>query len=68
MSTVSKKLISFVQGGPLLRKHDVINFSQAKPTGLGGRVKGGGPGNNVPGGGVWDIQILQLPDMTAELR
>ena len=67
MPTVSKKLVSFVQGGPLLRKHDVIDFSQAKPTDLGGGVKGGGPGNNVPGGGVRDIQILQLPDMTAEL-
>ena len=68
MPTVSKKFISFVQGGPLLRKHDVIDFSQAEPTGLGGGVKGGGPGNNVPCGGVWDIQILQLPDVTAELR
>ena len=58
MPTVSKKLISFVQGGPLLQKHDVIDFSQAKPTDFGGGVKGGGPGSNVPGDGVWDIQIL----------
>ena len=50
--TVSKKLISFVQGGPLLQKHDVIDFSQAKPTDFGGGVKGGGPGSNVPGDGV----------------
>ena len=57
MPTVSKKLISFVQGGPLLRKHDEINFSQAKPTGLDGRVKGGGPGNNVPVNIMLDICI-----------
>ena len=48
MPTVSKKLISFVQGGPLLQKHDVIDFSQAKPTDFGGGVEGGGPGKGGP--------------------
>ena len=65
MSTISKKLISFIQRGPLLRPHDVVYLCQAETTDLGCGVVGGGPGYNVPGDGVGDIHILQFPDMTA---
>ena len=41
MSTISKKLISFVQCGPLLRPHDVVYLCQAKTTDLGCGVVGG---------------------------
>ena len=55
VSAISKKLVSFVKGGPLLPPHDVVDLCQAEATDLGGGVEGGGPGDNVPGGVVWDI-------------
>ena len=55
VSTIAKKLVSFVQSGPLLRPHNVVYFCQAEATDLGGGIEGGGPSDNVPGGGVWDI-------------
>ena len=58
VSTIAKKLVSFVQSGPLLGPHNVVYFCQAEATDLGGGVEGGGPGNDVPGDGVRDVHIL----------
>ena len=55
VSTIAKKLVSFVQSGPLLGPHNVVYFCQAEATDLGGGIEGGGPSDNVPCGGVWDI-------------
>ena len=55
VSTIAKKLFLVFQSGPLLRPHNVVYFCQAEATDLGGGIEGGGPSDNVPGGGVWDI-------------
>ena len=58
VSAISKKLVSFVKGGPLLPPHDVVDLCQAEATDLGGGVEGGGPGNDVPGDGVRDVHVF----------
>ena len=65
--TVAKKLVSLVQGGPLLWPHNVVNFCQTKSTEFGGGVEGGGPGDDVPGDGVGDIHVLQPPYVATQL-
>ena len=45
----------------------MVDFCQTESANLGGGVVGGGPGNNVPGDVVGDIQILELPDVTTQL-
>jgi hypothetical protein len=61
---ISKKFISFVESGPLLGPHDVVDLLQAEAADLGGGVEGGGPGNDVPGEVVRNVQFLQVPDVT----
>ena len=48
VSTIPKKLVSFVKSGPLLSPHDVVDLCQTETTDLDGGVEGGGPGNDVP--------------------
>ena len=63
---VIKKLVSFVESGPLWTPHDAVDLCQAEPADPGGGVEGGGPGNDVPGEVVGDACIFQVPDVSTE--
>ena len=46
--------------------HDKKSFQIAQPAGLCDRVEGGGPAQDVPADGVWDVRVLQSPHVAGQ--
>ena len=45
--------------------HNKKIFQAAQPACLGDRVVGGGPAQDVPCDGVWDVGVLQTPHVAS---
>ena len=61
METRCKYLRSLVEGCPGRMVDDKKFLQGAQPARLGDRVVVGGPAQDVPGDGVWDVGVLQAP-------
>ena len=61
METRCEYLRSLVEGCPGRMVDDKKFLQGAQPARLGDRVVVGGPAQDVPGDGVWDVGVLQAP-------
>ena len=66
METRCEYLRSLVEGCPGRMVDDKKFLQGAQPARLGDRVVVGGPAQDVPGDGVWDVGVLQAPHVAGQ--
>ena len=68
METRCEYLRPLVEGCPGRMVDDKKFLQGAQPAGLGDRVVGGSPAQDVPCDGVRDVGVLQVPNVSCQLR
>ena len=67
MQTAGEELLLNIECGRGGLKHYQKLFHQAEPAGLCYRVVGQGSADNAPGDGVWDLSVVEVPNVSAHM-